>query len=691
MKKVVLSVGMLFSFYFSNAQDLKLKEKFVKQRLEDEKKLDSFLSRNGKYSAHKIDSLRSILAGFAGGKPIFYTTEETRANSSSNVDDLQNGSVSGTTAVTGNGIRITLFDGGRPHDTHEQFGGRVVYKEAATNVRNAHATSVASVLLGNGTAAGSFSLGGTIYQKSNVKGVLPQATADNYRFATTTLGSNFEKLLSIPNINISNHSYGTNVGWMYISAASAPTYPAVGWYWYGSLELNNLDTYSGVYYTNDQKFDEIVYAQPQQIIIKSTGNYYGGGPTGSEAKFKFKDGAYVPFETGDVIPAANCSLGYNCIGFGSLAKNIIAVGAANQLTTPNHKYTQPSDVVKGSFSSAGPRKDGAVKPDLTAIGVDMIMANYVSAGANDSYTVTFGTSFSTPIVTGIAGALTQIQRNIVQNNNFTFKADEMKTLLTHTANDAGRPGPDVWYGWGLVDGKKAAQVLVNKLTESAYFERANLLSGTKFTKEIKATGTEALKVSISWIDPAIAPFTSDIDMQQNHTSRIVNDLDLRIVEVSSGNIYYPWRLDISDPNANATNGDNTVDNVEQVLIENPSADGLYRIEVSNKNSLVNQAGDPASQDFAWIATGTKKITLAAENGAKDEIKIYPTKTKDVVNVSSPNDIERIAVFDMNGKLILENLKASKLQSVNLSTFPNSVYIITVKTKAGTLSKKIIKE
>jgi len=686
MKKVVLSLGLLFSFYFSNAQVVKLKNEFRKQRLENEKKLEEYfqISQN-KYSKKTVDSLRQNFAGFAGKIPLFYSTEETRANSTANIDELQAG-IPGASAVTGSGIKVTVFDSGLVVAAHEQFAtNRAINKEDAslqvpggtTVAVSAHTTNVNSVLIASGAITGNASG----FPKSYAKGVLPLGTTDNYMFANTKpLGNQYEKLTTLPNLNISNHSYGVNLGWL----LSGSTY-----YWYGNYELNHQDTYSGAYYENDYNFDKIVYAQPQQIIFKSTGNYYGVGPGANSTKLKYNSAtsSWIPFAAGDEIPPANCSQGYNCIGYGSLAKNIITVGAVNQLTTPGNKYTTSTDVVKAIFSSAGPRKDGAVKPDLTAVGVDMYMANSSTA----TYTVTYGTSFATPIVTGIAGALTQIQRNISGNSNFIFNADEMKVLLTHTANEAGRPGPDVWYGWGLADGKKAAQVLVNKLSEDSYLERNNLQSGISFTKEIKATGNEPLKVSISWIDPAIAFFTSDIDLQENHTSRIVNDLDLRVVDVSSGTTYYPWKLDISNPNANATTGDNTVDNVEQILIDNPVTNGIYRIVVTNKNSLVNQDGNAASQDFAWVATGTKKITLATDSSIKDEVKIYPTKTKDIINIIAPTDIERIALFDMNGKLILENTKTSKSQTISLNKFPNAVYIITIKTKTGVVSKKIIKE
>ena len=684
MRKILVSILVLMIFQFFNAQE------FTKQRLNNEKKLESYLSKNN-ISQKQKDSLMSNLAGFAGKIPLFYQSEDTGANASSNIDELQTGLVGGIN-VTGENIKITLFEEGRVHDTHEQLVSRAVNKEAATYAKSAHTTQVNTVLIGNGTATGTFTQSGVTYDKAKAKGVLPAGTTDNYKFATTDLGNNYEKLESLPNLNISNHSYGINLGWYYLSAASPPFYPTIGWYWVGNYELNALDTYSGTYADQDYDFDKIVYSQPNQIIVKSTGNYYGLQPAAGDKKYKWDSSLnqYVEFEATDTIPAANCSLGYNCIGYGSLAKNIITVGAVNQLPA-DHKYTDPSDVVKGSFSSAGPRKDGAVKPDLAAVGVDMIMGNYVSNTSNNNYINTFGTSFAAPIVSGIAGALTEIQRNILGNNNFIFRADEMKALLTHTANEAGNPGPDVWYGWGLVDAKKAARVLVNQLTEDAVFEKDTLQSGIAFTKEIKATATEPLKVSISWIDPAITPFTDDIDMQQNHTSRIVNDLDLRVINISTNEVYFPWKLDVNDPNANATKGDNTVDNVEQVVVDNPIADGIYKIEITNKNPLVDQDGNAANQDFALVVTGNKKISLTTDDSVKEQIRIYPTPTKDFINIEIPNnDAERIAVFDINGNLILES-KTPKSQKISLAKFPNSVYIVTVKTKSGVSSKKIIKE
>ena len=84
------------------------------------------------------------------------------------------------------------------------------------------------------------------------------------------------------------------------------------------------------------------------------------------------------------------------------------VGATYQLSTINNQYTSSNDVIKASFSSAGPRKDGAIKPDITAVGVDIVSPTYSTSSptSNNRYTKGPGTSYSAPIISGIAGAVT---------------------------------------------------------------------------------------------------------------------------------------------------------------------------------------------------------------------------------------------------------------------------------------------
>lgn len=57
-----------------------------------------------------------------------------------------------------------------------------------------------------------------------------------------------------------------------------------------------------------------------------------------------------------------------------------------------------------SFSSRGPTVDGRIKPDVMAQGSGVVMA---AAGTADQYTTSSGTSFSGPLVTGLATAFWQ--------------------------------------------------------------------------------------------------------------------------------------------------------------------------------------------------------------------------------------------------------------------------------------------
>lgn len=611
MKKTlifVLGLSSLCSFAQSNE---KLQKTFSDESLKNQKKFDLYIKNlNSRLSEKQISEMKSKLAGFAGKIPVFLESDDNRANKSANIISLQDGTLLSGKAITGSGLNIMVMDGGRVFEKHKEFGAsetgivtvqRIFDKENGTTSYSDHATNVSGII-------GAMGIGKLVapYGTAAAKGVLPDVKIDSYAFASTTLGTNYQKL-EASGANISNHSYGINLGWTYVSETST-TYPQVGYYWIGDYELNHQDTYSGSYYTQDANFDKIVYKNPNQIVIKSAGNYYGTHPSEDPTKPKFKyDNAtdkYVAFADTDELPPANCSKGYNCIGWGSLAKNVIIVGATNQLTTTDNLYSTSSDVIKSDYSSAGPRKDGAIKPDISAVGSNMVIPGYENDTTYNTYYVGDGTSYSAPIISGIAGAVTQVNRTITGNSTFTYKADEMKALLIHTANEAGsNPGPDVWYGWGFADAKKAAQLVIDKTSGKAIFERNSLTSGVKFTKEITAVANEPIKATISWVDPAGTPFTSDNDLQNNHSSMLVNDLDLRIIDTTDNTIYYPWKLDIINPMAAATKGDNLVDNVEQVLIDTPVAGRKYRIEVSNKGNLVNDSKVAAPQDFALITTG----------------------------------------------------------------------------------------
>ncbi|HRI78584.1 MAG TPA: PKD domain-containing protein [Cyclobacteriaceae bacterium] len=87
----------------------------------------------------------------------------------------------------------------------------------------------------------------------------------------------------------------------------------------------------------------------------------------------------------------------------------------------------------------------------------------------------------------------------------------------------------------------------------------------------------------------------------NNTARnLVNDLDLRLVEVGGTN-KLPWTLNPATPSAAATTGDNTRDNVEKIEFSVNQA-FQYKIQVTNKGALVQ-----GPQNFSLIVEYSSQI------------------------------------------------------------------------------------
>ncbi|ANF49451.1 secretion protein Por [Chryseobacterium glaciei] len=704
MKKHLLLVGTLAITLLSAQNNEGLKREFEKQNKENTAKFDSYVSKH--YGANRspealkeIEEQRSNLAGFTpNGKPYFYQNEDLRQVANANADNLNTaGGVSGlTNAYNGEGINYTIFDGGRVYAAHTAFNnipGRITNKEAATNIYSAHSTGVASFIGGKSIAISGGGLSG------DIKGIAINSTMDSYRFATTTLPGNtatstvFDKIL-IAQPNLSNHSYGSNVGWdlKTVSGANA-------WVWGGAFDTpaTAMDL-QGTYFSNDQSYDRIVYNNPSYIIVKSSGNYFGYGPDypGTDAFPKYytdDTNTLVQFATTDTLPTTNCSNGADCIGPGSLAKNIIVVGATDVISTNNFKYTTASDVVHSDYSSAGPRDDGGIKPDISTTGTNVFSA---ATAENTTGSVTYsygsGTSYSAPVVTGVIGLWTQINKDLFTNQ--ILNAASAKTLMIHSASEAGNIGPDALFGWGYINAKKGAEILVGKSNNTVIFNNETLTSGTPNMKKVTASGTEPLKVTISWIDPeyVVPASLTWAQAYNNRSSRLVNDLDLRIVDTVTGTIYQPWKLNALSPTAPATKGDNTVDNVEQVVIDAPVLGRDYRIEIGNKGTLVNNAGVAAPQNYSIIVTGYSQLVLATGETLKDSgIAIAPTITKDIVNVLKAPKKSTFTIYDLSGKKLQNGVINSERQAIDISSYTKGIYIIEVKTDKDVISKKVIKE
>ena len=239
----------------------------------------------------------------------------------------------------------------------------------------------------------------------------------------------------------------------------------------------------------------------------------------------------------------------NITGGHKQGKNVIAVS----------NLTSTSGLANSS--SRGPAADGRIKPDIGAKGTSVN-----STVPTNSYGLKTGTSMSCPGIAGIMGQLYHGYKEL--NSGVNPSSALMKGVLLNSADDLGNPGPDFKHGWGEVNANQAIKILENY----QYLDSTISQSGNNTHNITVPSGIIQLNVMVYW---------HDIEGSVNSAPALVNDIDINITNLN-GVIAYPWLLDPS-PNAtalnsNATYGNDHINNVEQITIDNPIS-GNYVLSV----------------------------------------------------------------------------------------------------------------
>ncbi|MBE7560497.1 S8 family serine peptidase, partial [bacterium] len=293
------------------------------------------------------------------------------------------------------------------------------------------------------------------------------------------------------------------------------------------------------------------------------------------------------------------------------SKNHIAVGAV---------FSNSDNMT--SFSSWGPTDDGRIKPDIVANGASLYSTGIASP---ESYTTSSGTSMSSPNAAGSAMLIVDLYSRL---NGGAPRNSTLKGLLLHTADDMGRAGPDYSYGWGYMNVKRAADLVMED----------NILgAGSRIREGILTTATPAetafaystvggpIRVTLCWTDPA----AGSVSGLNNPSKRLINDLDLR-VEAPGGFQFQPYVLDPANPSAVATFGDNTLDNVEQVYISGAPYTGMYIARVTYKGSLSG-----GSQRYSLILSSNSAPPGAPTPTPTGTPTSTPTATPSSTSTSTP--------------------------------------------------------
>lgn len=497
------------------------------------------------------------------GHPTYYTVFNTGSAITTGTIDLNPGGDLGLN-LTGKGMTVGVYDQTRPKPDHVEFEDRLTQIDGSTEVISNHATHVTGTILAAGINPG-------------VRGMAYEATgwAFNWDADLSKMNANAYDPISKPNGHlVSNHSYGFVIGWFRNSSGS--------WVWSGNSSVDPDEDYRFGFYSSKSKgLDELAISKPYYTIVWAAGNDRNDSGDGS----RNPDG---PDDS---------------IGPEGVAKNIITVGAVSSI----QNYTSPQDVQISGFSSWGPTDDGRIKPDIVGVGVGVFSSAIADGGTTDSYASLNGTSMAAPNITGSLLLLQQLYGE--RNSGRYMRSSSLKALVVNTSKEAGNhPGPDYIHGWGLLDAKAAAEVILNENGSSDFIREEVLSNGETFEYEFLSDGVTPIRATVAWIDPSGNPVGPSVDPTD---LMLINDLDMRIID-EEGNTYFPWTLNPENgPSARGIQDkDNFRDNIEQIWIPNPKAQ-RFKLLVNHKGelnggnqnfSLVFTAGtiDGAEETLYWI-------------------------------------------------------------------------------------------
>ncbi|MGJ8665431.1 MAG: GEVED domain-containing protein [Patiriisocius sp.] len=542
------------------------------------------------------------------GSPIYYRTFNVAAARSTRANHLNIGGSLGLN-LDGQNMTAYVWDGGHARASHQEYDGA-----GGTNrvtIQDAASEGGTQLNFHAAHVTGTITASGVV---ANAKGMAPRSRVNGYMWnndiAEATSAAANGMLLS-------NHSYG-------FRSDLVP------------------DQYFGAYIQDSRDWDNVMYNAPYYLMVVAAGNdgstNYNGNPLGGNSAYDKLTGH-------------------------STSKNNLVIANAQDANVNNNGDL--ISVTINSSSSEGPTDDLRIKPDLTGNGTS-VYSTYENS--NTAYASITGTSMASPNVTGSLLLLQQHYNNV--NGNF-MRSATLKGLALHTADDAGPTGPDAVYGWGLMNSKRAAEV-ISANGSASKIDELSLSSGQSYTVTVDSDGVNDLLASISWTDVPGAVNNAT----NSSNAALVNDLDIRVTK--AGSTFSPWRLTGITTNGK---GDNSKDNYERIDVANAS--GTYTITVTHKGSLSS-----GSQNFSLIVTGlgnavadnqapSNPTSLIASNIASTSLSLNWTASTDNVGVVG---------YDVyQGNAVIATASGTSYNVTGLTA--NTAYQFRVRAKdaAGNLS------
>ena len=184
--------------------------------------------------------------------------------------------------------------------------------------------------------------------------------------------------------------------------------------------------------------------------------------------------------------------------------------------------------------------------------------------------------------------------------------------------------------------------------------------------------------------------------------RVQNVLDANLdwTTMQLESLSHLGRVQITDGNMIEFVFDNI--NLPDSTTDEPNSHGYITYKIKPKNTVV--IGDIIANtadiffDFNLpITTNTVTTqiveTLSVSESVADVFSIYPNPTKNTIYIQGKENISKLAIRDLNGRLLKETTLPNPQQTTEISmeNTANGMYFLSIETAKGTYTQKIIKK
>lgn len=204
---------------------------------------------------------------------------------------------------------------------------------------------------------------------------------------------------------------------------------------------------------------------------------------------------------------------------------------------------------------------------------------------------------------------------------------------------------------------------------------------------------------VSSLDLSQNPQLESIDFENNSSLTSINTSQNSMLKyVTLRSCPLVTHLDFSTSSILEGIGFYNMSGLTQVNIKNNSLEGCEFSGYNNNLTMcvdVDQLINLQSEypDITFSANCPSKL-YTKDSKLKDDvtnINILPNPVKDTFQIQSGDAVQNIKIFDSLGRLLLSQNFDKTISKIDISSYPQGVYIAKIKTKTREISKKIVKD